>query len=117
MTIKIYQREIEDGVGDLVKSTASIAYCSEASVKKSDLEIAKQVINNEEVLEKVLAENKDQIDLYYIESVLVSTGWNKNDDVFLTDATWQARNTPEDKQFNYMHNEDDIIGHLHCAFS
>ncbi len=112
MTIKIYQREIEDGVGDLVKSTASVAYCSEASVKKSDLAIAKQVINNKEVLEKVLAENKDQIDLYYIESVLVSTGWNKNDDVFLTDATWQARNTPEDKQFNYMHNEDDIIGHI-----
>ena len=112
MTIKVYQREIEDGVGELVKSTASIAYCTEASVKKSDLEIAKQVINNEEVLEKVLAENKDQIDLYYIESVLVSTGWNKNDDVFVSEATWQARNTPEDKQFNYMHNEDDIIGHI-----
>lgn len=119
MTIKVYQREIEDGIGELVKSTASIAYCTEATVmpyrslsKKSELEIAQEVINNKEVLEKVLAENKDQIDLYYIESVLVSTGWNKNDDVFVSEATWEARHTPEDKQFNYMHNEDDIIGHI-----
>jgi hypothetical protein len=112
MNIKVYPREIADGIGDMVKSTASVAYCSEASVKKGELAVAKEVINNEEVLEKVLAENKDQIDLYYIESVLVSTGWNKNDDVFLSAATWDARNTPEDKQFNYMHDEDDIIGHI-----
>lgn len=25
---------------------------------------------------------------------------------------WEARSTPEDKQFNYMHNEKDIIGHI-----
>ena len=43
---------------------------------------------------------------------LVSTGWNKNDDVFQTKATWDARHTPEDKQFNFMHNENDIIGHI-----
>ncbi len=112
MTIKVYQREIEDGVGELVKSTASVAYCSEATVKRGELAIAKQTISNSDVLERVIAENKDQIDLYYIESVLVSTGWNKNDDVFVSEATYEARNTPEDKQFNYMHNEDDIIGHI-----
>ena len=42
-------------------------------------------IGNEKNIEKVLkitAEaNPDQIDLFYLESVLVSTGWNKNDDV------------------------------------
>ena len=27
-------------------------------------------------------------------------------------ATWAARNTPEDKQFNFMHDENDIIGHI-----
>ena len=60
----------------------------------------------------MVAENKDQIDLHYLESVLVSTGWNKNDDVFTVGATWEARNTPEDKQFNFMHDENDIIGHI-----
>ena len=103
MTIKIYQNEINDGIGELVKSTASVAYCSEATVQK-DIP--------EEVVAKAIAENKDQIDLYYLESVLVSCGWNKNDDVFMPEATWAARNTPEDKQFNFMHNENDIIGHI-----
>ena len=103
MSIKIYQNEIKDGIGELVKSTASVAYCSEAVVK-SDMP--------EEVVAKAIAENKDQIDLYYLESVLVSCGWNKNDDVFMPEATWAARNTPEDKQFNFMHDENDIIGHI-----
>ena len=110
--MKIFQKEIDDGIGELVKSTASVAYCSEATVKKGELAVAKQVISNSEVLDKVVAQNKDQIDLYYIESVLVSTGWNKNDDVFSSEATWEARNTPEDKQFNFMHDENDIIGHI-----
>ena len=112
MSIKIYKREIDDGIGELVKSTASVAYCSEATVKKGELAVAKDVISDQDVLERVVAENKDQIDLYYLESVLVSCGWNKNDDVFLAESTWAARNTPEDKQFNFMHNENDIIGHI-----
>ena len=112
MTIKIYKKEIEDGVSELVKSTASVAYCSEAKINTSSVDAAKDVISDPDILDKVLAENKDQIDLHYIESVLVSCGWNKNDDVFLTQATWEARNTPEDKQFNFMHDENDIIGHI-----
>ena len=103
MTVKIFQNEINDGIGDLVKSTASVAYCSEAIFQK---EIPKEIVA------KAVAENKDQIDLYYLESVLVSCGWNKNDDVFMPEATWAARNTPEDKQFNFMHDENDIIGHI-----
>ena len=110
--IKIYQKEIDDGIGELVKSTASVAYCSEATVHTGDIVAAKEIISDKEVLNKVLAENKDQIDLHYLESVLVSTGWNKNDDVFQAEATWAARNTPEDKQFNYGHDENDIIGHI-----
>ena len=103
MSIQIFQNEINDGIGDLVKSTASVAYCSTA-IGKKDIP--------EDVVSKAVAENKDQLDLYYLESVLVSCGWNKNDDVFLAKATWDARDTPEDKQFNYMHDEDDIIGHI-----
>lgn len=110
--MKIFQREIEDGVGELVKTTASIAYCSEVSVHQSTPAAVKALVSNPDVLSKVLAENQDQKDLFYLEAVLVSTGWNKNDDVFLPEATWAARNTPEDKQFNFMHDENDIIGHI-----
>jgi hypothetical protein len=114
MTIKIFQNEINDGIGELVKSTASVAYCSQATTFKGQQFSDKlaSAMENAKVAEKILAENKDQIDLYYLESVLVSCGWNKNDDVFMPEATWAARNTPEDKQFNFMHDESDIIGHI-----
>lgn len=111
LNMEIYKSEIEAGLSDLLQNN-SVAYCAQANLHKGDLESAKINISNADVLEKVVAQNKDQMDLYYLESVLVSTGWNKNDDVFSSGETWAARNTPEDKQFNYMHNEDDIIGHI-----
>lgn len=109
--MKIYQSEIESGLSDLIENN-TVAYCAQANLHKDSIEAAKVVINDADVLEKIVAQNKDQVDLYYLESVLVSTGWNKNDDVFSAQETWAARNTPEDKQFNFMHNEDDIIGHI-----
>lgn len=109
--MEIYKSEIEAGLSDLLQNN-SVAYCAQANLHKGSIEAAKVVISDVDVLEKVIAQNKDQMDLYYLESVLVSTGWNKNDDVFDPQETWAARNTPEDKQFNFMHNEDDIIGHI-----
>jgi len=106
--MKIYPQEISDGVADLVQSSASLAYCAPAILcTGGDAETIA-------FAEKVKAEsaNPKQLDLYYIKSILVSTGWNKNDDVFTSEATFAARNTPEDKQFNFMHNENDIIGHI-----
>lgn len=116
MSIPIYQAEIKDGLTEQIQDN-SVAY---VSVAKSDLVPA---VDNVQKLQKILAqnilnnqlaiaENKDQIDLYYIKSVLVSTGWNKNDDVFDPQELWDARNTPEDKPFNFMHDEKDIIGHI-----
>lgn len=55
---------------------------------------------------------QEQEDLFFCESILVSTGENKNDDVFLKEETWNARNTPVDKYFNFMHDETKIIGHI-----
>ena len=109
--MEIYKSEIEAGLSDLLQNN-SVAYCAQANLHKGSLETAKIQISDADVLEKVVAQNKDQMDLYYLESILVSTGWNKNDDVFDSGETWAARNTPEDKQFNFMHNEDDIIGHI-----
>jgi hypothetical protein len=107
--MKIYQQEILDGLSEQIKAQASIAYCAPAIlVDETDLD------NNHSLcVEKIKASsNPNQIDLYYLKSVLVSTGWNKNDDVFDPSQTWAAKNTPEDKQFNFMHNENDIIGHI-----
>jgi len=103
-TIKIFDKEREDGLEEKVLASNSLAYLSQLIVKDEPFNVSEYV--------KSVAENKNQFDLYYLESVLVSTGWNKNDDVFLADSTWSARNTPEDKQFNFMHDEDQIIGHI-----
>ena len=47
---------------------------------------------------------KTQPDLLYMRSVLVSTGANKNDDVFLPEEMWNARFTPTLKFVNWEHN-------------
>ena len=49
MTIEIFKNEINDGIGELVKSTASVAYCSEAAIQK-DIP--------QETVAKAIAENK-----------------------------------------------------------
>src|SRR5690606_27151099 len=49
------------------------------------------------------AEGNVQPDLLYMRAVLVSTGQNKNDDVFLPDEMWAARNTPPLKPVNWEH--------------
>ena len=106
--MKIYAQEIADGISERIKNDTSIAYCSAAVISNTTESDAVQLL-----LDKVKASsNPNQIDLYYLKSILVSTGWNKNDDVFDPQQTWAARSTPEDKQFNLMHNENDIIGHI-----
>ena len=112
--MKIYKSEITDGLEGLLKNN-TIACLAVAEKASPDLPLPELTAVAEEQLEKLgvsKAENKEQIDLYYLQSILVSTGWNKNDDVFDPKELWEARNTPEDKPFNFMHNEKDIIGHI-----
>jgi len=104
--MKIYQSEIDDGLRDQVLTNNTLAWDIVA-------ESFTPAINmKSSALEKIIAENKDQIDLYYLRSILVTAGWNKNDDVFHPQELWDARDTPEDKPFNFMHDERDIIGHI-----
>jgi len=112
--MKIYKTEINDGLQDALKNN-SIACCAVA--EKADPsspfpELSELTDQEMDRLGITKAENKDQFDLYYLQSILVSTGWNKNDDVFDAKELWEARNTPEDKPFNFMHDEKDIIGHI-----
>ena len=117
--MKAYAQEIEDGLQELIENNTTIAYCAPVISETNTLSTTAGKYEEDRALalnflglEDTQAENKEQIDLYYLSSVLVSTGWNKNDDVFNPQEMWEARSTPEDKQFNYMHNEKDIIGHI-----
>jgi len=108
--MKIHKQEILDGLSEKIEASASVSLDAQILID-SDLDHP-----SEEEIQKTLAgyghSNHDQVDLYYINTVLVSTGWNKNDDVFAAEEAWAARDTPVDKQFNYMHDESDIIGHI-----
>ena len=110
MSVKIFKAEVDAGLENLIQSNASVAYSSLATPHAPN--------DVEEEKAKLIAfssnadANPDQFDLYYLNTVLVSTGWNKNDDVFDLQEVWGARKTPEDKQFNFMHDESDIIGHI-----
>jgi hypothetical protein len=110
--MKIYQQEILDGLENALSTSNTIAYCALAE-KYNPNEQEKSVASEHLLKTQALNEaNKNQIDLFYLRSILVSTGWNKNDDVFDPAELWKARNTPEDKPFNFMHDEKDIIGHI-----
>ena len=62
--------------------------------------------------EKFAKASISDADLHYLDSVLCSTGWNLNDDVFDPLETWAARSTPVHKQFNMEHDDANIVGHI-----
>jgi len=53
-----------------------------------------------------------QPDLALVVSILVSTGWNRNDDIFTPDEVWAARFSPLHKPMNDNHDETKILGHI-----
>lgn len=101
MQIKIYNQEKIDNLEDKILSSKASFECL----------LTKNDNPTQTTLKSVAAfgEGKN-FDLYYLQSILASIGPNKNDDVFLAQEIWAARNTPIHKQLNYMHNEQDIIG-------
>tara|TARA_A100001201_G_scaffold3517_1_gene7981 strand:- start:4052 stop:5611 length:1560 start_codon:yes stop_codon:yes gene_type:complete len=120
--MKIYLNEINDNLAQRMESDNSIAF--ECDILSPEATALYKIDNDEQTAKKFLAnwsaksfiedneEETKQQDLYYLNSVLVSAGWNKNDDVFGVDQLWEARDTPVNKQFNYMHDDMDIIGHI-----
>ncbi len=99
----IFKAEIQDGLRDKIISNLSIS-------STCDLEICDPFLIKNAL--RSTAENKNQVDLHYLKSILVTTGWNKNDDVFDKAEVWVAKSTPSDKPFNYEHDQSQIIGHI-----
>lgn len=104
--IKVYSKEKSDNLEEAIKSNASIAYVTQ--LKFVDDNIKRSFAKE---LELATSQEKQE-DLYYLDSVLVTTSWNKNDDVFSREEVWAARTSPEDKPFNIEHDENKIIGHI-----
>ena len=101
--MQIFAAEIHDGIAEKICASASVSYASLAE----PCEVSK----SNKLKNKTIASLHDN-DLYYVQSILVSSAWNKNDDIFHKTEVWNARNTPEDKPTNLEHNENLIIGHI-----
>ena len=103
--MNIYEQEKQDGLEAQLSTKASVSYA--CLLQPSDTPtVSKDSINNKTI---AAAEDKD---LYYVQSILVTSSWNKNDDVFDKQEVWAARKTPEDKPTNLEHDEGTIIGHI-----
>lgn len=105
--MNIYQAEKDSGLTEQLSAKSSIIYAS----------LAERSENISPSTKKMLVDNKalagiDDTDLYYTQSILVTTSWNKNDDIFDKEEVWAAKNTPEDKPTNLEHDETAIVGHI-----
>jgi hypothetical protein len=102
--MQIFKYEIADGLDKVLANDCSISIASVAEpCIITDISKIKNI--------KSLASLNDD-DLYYVQSILVSSSWNKNDDIFDKAEIWSARHTPEDKPTNLEHDESLIIGHI-----
>jgi len=103
--IPIYKSEAVDGLVDAIRSNCSIAYCS----------LVQPVKINEDNLRIYTSAGSKKFDLdilYPTRSVLVSSTWNKNDDIFGLKEIWTARHTPVHKPTNIDHDHNQIVGHI-----
>jgi len=110
-SIPVYAAEIEAGLAQAVAQQNVIAYLS--PVLNSPDALRRQLVTAQVKAAAQQALGGDvTFDLYPIHTILVSTGWNNNDDIFTKADTWSARLTPEDKPFNIGHEPRQIIGHI-----
>lgn len=103
MKIKVFPAELEAGIANLIIENNSLSYCTLASkVEVKDNKL-------------VLAAKAEPIDLelfYPTRSILASTNWNRNDDIFGKEYVWAARHTPVHTPTNIGHDHKQIVGHI-----
>ncbi len=104
--MKVYDQEAKDNLADLLEAGGRVAYASRAVASKLPLE------RSPLALRAAASAKLAQPDLYGLRAVLAHTGDNLNDDFFERWETWRARATADDKQFNFEHDQLDIIGHI-----
>ena len=112
--MKIFKEE--KTIASLIKKNQSIAYT--ADIDKADLELFAEhsrlwqnYTDMDTDIHNVVAASIKDKELFYHTSILVTTNWNKNGDVFMPEEVWAARYTPIHKPTNLEHTSK-IIGHM-----
>ena len=112
----VYASEKADNLSDSLQNNKVAAYLSpiqvatklpEATVKKFD-DAARRHLSSAFASDDM----ETFFDLHRLYTILVTVGWNLNDDVFGVKEVWNARHSPEDKPFNLEHNPRHVIGHI-----
>ena len=100
----VFDAEKEAGLEHQIKTQASIAY--ESPILLDEKQDLAKAFDNLSILTAAM----DDKDIYHVYSILVTTSWNKNDDVFDKGEVWAAQNTPKYKPANLEHDERQIVG-------
>lgn len=107
--IIVYEAERKLGLEDAIKSQSSIAF--EMPVYFHDNHIPNTSLTSVATLSELMSEaGLNDPDIYNVFSILVSTVWNSNDDVFTPEEVWAARETPRFKPTNLGHDEKQMVG-------
>ncbi len=117
--MKIYKDEARiDGLADKILANTSVAYSSEIQPwlpSKVESSQKRQLSKAFEVAAEMHGRSVGSAfdsDLYFTKSILVTTNWNRNDDVFAPEPVWLARHTPSHKPTNIEHDETRLVGHI-----
>jgi len=117
--MRTYQAEKDAGIDFQMNKAGSSSSFVTAKVRVGDIEkyfdgmsVAELVRTTSTVqsVEELLGQ--EQPDLALIVAILVSTGWNLNDDVFTPEEVWKARLSPLHKPMNDNHQAEKILGHI-----
>jgi uncharacterized protein YukE len=102
--ITVFDVERECGLAEAIQTQASVAFV--AALEPATAELYKQLNLDESIIQAGLSDP----DVYHLYSILVTSSWNKNDDIFDKQEVWEARHTPRFKPTNLEHDEKQLVG-------
>ena len=117
--MRIYKAEKKAGIDFKLNKTGSSTSFITAQVRVGDIKkyfdgmsVADlmKVTSTVQTVEELLGQK--QPDLALVVAILVSTGWNLNDDIFTPEEVWKAKSSSLHKPMNDNHDAEKILGHI-----
>lgn len=116
--MKIFQKEINDGLSDKLSSHSAKASAEVAIVPKNSAKAENFYPSDKEIVKNVIPE-----DMAVVNGILVTTNWNLNDDIFTPSEVIGSIYTPLYKPANIGHlgketdEDQQIIGVIYNSFA
>lgn len=104
--MQIFKAEASAGLEEVILKNSVLAYTMPITPWVPDIKTKEKILASKSIA------GMNDYDLYYTRSVLVTSNWNLNDDVFDPEEVWAARYTPVHKPTNIEHKESQIVGHI-----